>query len=332
MPDTPDRYTLIGNRPSTLGMALYCGQSPRLGAELNVSLRSGAMSTFAHAVFSGDPKALDLKVSLTPEEIAEVNTWHAPLPIEVNGRRLVYADAVKELPVGLTMDGRYAESGEVLTGGTLDLAWLYEDVAYVGDLKKSTYRVSDGPDSLQLAAYGLAFASKVGATHLALGLWDLTEGFWTWGNLIDLEWDGPALFQQVKVAALNRGGFATGPHCRSCFSRMRCPAHLLPATEAVKESPLKVFSEPTEITNENAARYLQLALSMRDVSDLAMETLKVWALEHGGIRDGAKVWAPQERNGRESVSVKDVREALGSDADRIVRRGKPYTVFDWRKA
>jgi hypothetical protein len=105
-----------------------------------------------------------LFIRLTDKEAEEVMQWKTPVDIEFYGTRLTYDTAEKELPVGLSKTGKYCgANAKALTHGTLDMAWTLESegrcIAVIGDIKKSRWTVQS-PDSLQLWAYGLAYASK----------------------------------------------------------------------------------------------------------------------------------------------------------------------------
>lgn len=331
MATTPEQYTLIGHRPSALDQAFYCGQSAELNAKHGAG-RAALLGSAFHAACSGSSNSQHLRSLLTIDERNQLDQMHSPLPITVNGVELVYADAAKELPVGLTLDGQYAESGEVLTAGTLDLAWTFrhgeQRTVYVADIKKRTANVENGPDSLQLAAYGLAFASKVQADYLCMGLWDATDAFWLWGELVDMEWDAPALFERVKAAALNRGEYVTGRHCMSCYACLHCPEQVLPAI--AQQTELAALTDGS-ITPDNAPKLLRLATMMEETGKQARMLLKMYA-KHGGIvRENGKVWGPSMRRGRESVSVKAVRDAFGDKADKVIKVGESFEVFAWTK-
>lgn len=327
MPVTPSQFKLLGNRPSKLDNALMCGASA--ADPLDVSGRAALMGTYFHAVCEGSPEALNLSNLLTREERDEVNQWHAPLPITLDGVELNYGQAEHELELGLTMDGCHAPSGEVLTAGTADMAWHIGDTAYVGDIKKRTESVLAGADSLQLAAYGLAYADKVRASTLRVGLWDATEGFWLWGPELDMQWDAPALFELVKAAALNpTDRFTTGAHCRGCYRRLRCDAHVLPPVLARTELAALTTDG---INAENAAELARVVFAGIDVFTQARETLKAYVAQGGEIRDGKRIWRPSERQGRESVSVRELRAKLGAGAEEFIKRGAAYSQFDWVK-
>lgn len=327
MPSTPEQYILLGHRPSALDQAFWCGRSAALNAEHGAG-RSALLSSAFHAACSSSPDAQRLRSLLTVDERNELDKMHAPLPITVNGVELVYEQATKELPVGLTMDGQYAAEGEVLTAGTLDLAWTFrhgeQRTVYVGDIKRHVHSEHE----LQLAAYGLAFASKVQADYLCLGLWDATDAIWSWGELIDMEWDAAPLFERVKAAALNRGEYVTGRHCLNCYAALHCPEQVLPAI--VKQTELAALTDGS-ITPENAPQLLRLATAMEETGAQAKKLLKMYAKQGGIVREHGKVWGPSMRKGRESVSVARVREVFGEQADKAITRGEPYEVYAWTK-
>ncbi len=329
MPATPEQFTLLGHRPSKLDSTRFCGASGK--DPIDQAGRAALMGTYFHAVCEGNaPEALNLAQLLTPDERDETNSWTAPLPCVLDGVELNYGHALHELALGLTMDGRYADSGDVLTGGTTHMAWHIASTAYIGDIKKRTDSIIDGAETLQLAAYGLAFADKVGAEKLRCGLWDATEGFWLWSREFDLEWDGPALFESVKAAALNPPDrYTTGAHCRGCYRRLRCEAHVLPPV--LRKTELAALTEDG-ITQENIAELATVVFAGLDVYEKARDTLKAAVAQGIELRDGNRVWAPSERRGRESVDIKALRAELGDKAERFIKRGSPYSVFDWKRA
>jgi hypothetical protein len=327
MPATPEQFTLLGHRPSHLDRTLMCGAA---GADpIDKSGRAALMGTYFHAVCEQSPGALELVNLLMKEERDEVNGWSAPLPITLDGVELNYGYAEHEVELGLTTEGKYAASGEVLTGGTADMVWHLNGTVYVGDIKKRTESVFEGAESLQLTAYGLAAADKYKARTLRCGLWDATEAFWLWGNPIDMEWDAPALFELVKAAALNpKDRYTTGAHCRGCYRRLRCDAHVLPPV--LQRTELAALTQDG-ITPENVAELARVVFAGIDVFNQARETLKAYVLQGGEIRDGKRVWRSSTRKGRESVSVKDLRAGLGDQAEGFIKRGQDYEQFDWVK-
>jgi hypothetical protein len=333
-------YRLTGHRPSSLPTAQFCGQSPILGAQYGSS-RLAHMGTAFHAICSGTATE-EMFLRLSPDERAEIDTWHPPADVDVGGATLRYADAEKELAVGLAADGTYVAPGddnepaECLTGGTLDLAWVHEvdgkRIAYVGDLKKARWSVSDGPQSLQLVAYALAYADWHGVDYWCPGIWDCTEGVWQWGKLVDFySLESAAWLAVVQAAASNTGEYVTGAHCRGCWSRLHCPEFVLPAT--VVGTALAPLAEGRGITHDNAHEVLHFIQSATDVLKAARSTIEAWVAQNGPIKDPVtgKVWRAINMPGREGVDIKALKAALGDDATPFIKRGLGFQQYRWLK-
>lgn len=315
---------MTGNRMSSLPIAEYCG---RAGQLQNGSGRAAAMGTAFHAYCHTGT----LPDGLTEDERAEVLTWHKPADVGVGGGTyLRYQDATTEPEVTLT------EGGEVISVGHIDMVWTYQQqarkICYVGDIKRSAFTSADGPRSLQLIAYGFAWATAHDCDAFACGIWDATGGEWSWGDMIAMDSeDAIRLWERVVHAAKNVGGeYCTGPHCGSCWQRWKCPAHLLPPDMA--ETTLAPFTAAGSITQDNAYQLRQIADRASDTVELVDKLLKEWAKTHGGI-DGpdGKKWLPVQTKGRESF---DKARALADhpELSSYMKRGAPYDVFRWVKA
>lgn len=303
--------------------------------------RAAAIGTATHAVFSNAPNAAELLARLTPEEREEVAEMKRPTPVEVAGVTLAYEDFEHERALALDHDGAYRTNDDVtedflMLRGTADMvAHATLDgkrVAFVGDLKKTAYAATDGPYSLQLIGYAIAYASMIGADGYYTGIWDCTEGEWQWSEYVDL-WSEQheQNWHRVRASALNHGGeYSVGSHCSSCYGRKRCPQWLLPP-ELVGTS-LGPLTAPEELTQEHANELLLLSKRAEDTVDAVKDILKHYARESGGIADGkGKVWAPVTSKGKTSLD----RKALERDNPEIVQRytvlGQPYQTFRWVK-
>jgi hypothetical protein len=316
---------------SSLPLARYCGQAPLLGAAVDESGRAALRGTAFHANAAGVKG--DHMARLTPEERAEVEAAHRPAPVrykvapgvEVD---LHYEDASKEQEVTL-------KQGDVVSVGHLDLAWVVEvngfRIAIVGDIKWSEFTDEDGPKSLQVQAYGFAWALKNNCTHFLCGIWAATEGVWSWGELIEVDgFEAADIWRDIAFAMANRGGpHVTGAHCRRCWSRFRCPAYLMPPE--VASSSLAPLTDERLITPE---RLLALKVA-RDRAAGTLEAvdefLKDAAIKMGGIPDGnGKVWRSTMTKGRESLDQKALKEHYGEDALKaFTKQGKPFSTMRW---
>lgn len=333
------------NRFSRLPVAEFCGRS----GELDIgSGRAAAMSTAFHAVCSGAVDATAKCAALTAAEKEEIKTWHRPESIRFDdGEELSYENAEKELQIGLDSRGRHClDPSKAIVIGTLDMAWSRADidgvppdqtvsvdalgrvVAYVGDIKKTRWTTLDGPESLQLIGYAFAYAAKVGATHFCCGIWNATEGGWTWGELIDLESPKAVeLWARVVHASQNQGGeFRTGGHCRSCWSRMKCPAYLVPVDSAHALAPLAGH----EITPDKVLELLRQYERASDTLDVVKEFLTEYGRRHPvPSEDGKKRWMPVECQGREGLAPEHKEDARKAG---WMKRGAPYEQMRWVKA
>lgn len=312
---------MTGNRMSSLPVTEYCGGYHKV---LNPSGRAAVLSTAFHARCA---KAEDAEAKwhrLTPEEQAQVEEWHAPTVAKLgDGTRLHYVDARTEMEVALTADGLAvnADDPKAISIGHIDMAWDYQGVAYVGDIKKSEFTAE--VDSLQLAAYAFAYANAMNCGSICCGIWAATEGEWTWGPIIDLDSEEAlTLWLRVKHAILNVSDeYSVGPHCRKCYARWHCPAWMMPGWE------LERFS--SEGPKGDQLAILLECQRAEDTIKRAKENLQQFAREHG-IRDGkGKVYLPVATRGRETLD-KDALAKVVNLKD-FTKRGSDYDVFRWVK-
>lgn len=285
-----------GHRISSLPIAEFCAQAPRL-SEQSGSGRAAAQSSAFHAWCAGDPDADKMLARLTDDEREQLKAWKMPAPVHVSDEiTLYYADAEKEFTVALDERGDYTEDDDdALTVGHPDLAWCVEvdgqRVVYLVDMKRTSFTSNDGPESLQLHAYCQAYAAKHGADAYVPGEWILEEGQYRWGQMVDCYSPRAfALMERVLAAAGHSGEqYSTGSHCRSCWGRLQCPAHIVPVQDP--ESALAPFSKPDGLNPDNE---LRAVLSYQAASDLlkqVKDTLEAYAEQRGGIPDGnGKVW------------------------------------------
>lgn len=334
-------------RPSALGVSEFCPTSVALSEASGIS-RSAVMSSAWHAKLAGNDTLIG---ELHPDERKEVSTWGTPTDAIVrhdnflvtqypNGTQeeqtlfveLKYEAAEKELHVQVW------ERDNLITQGTLDFAWTVSLAdgrrwAFVADLKRSTWAIPDGPDCLQLAAYGHGYAALRSCDGYTPGLWSGTDSEWSWGTPVDLTSpDALDLWLRIKRAARNdarqltgdKARAVTGAHCKNCYGRMRCP-----------EWFWGVYQDPPEeeLTSDNAARLLLRAEAMIEQADAIKESVKVFAERGGVVKDPAtgKVFLPTVTKGRESLDKEALLKAY-PDAAKYWRRGKPGQTFGWRKA
>ncbi len=327
---------------SSLPRAQFCGLAPKLESEFGVG-RAADLSSAFHASCAEAPETEKLMKRLTDEEMQEIMQWHRPTDVTVEeGVVLQYAYADKELTVGLDEHGAYTDDESVaVSWGHLDMAWVVEldnrRIAYVADIKRSEYTVEEGPDSLQLHAYGLAYASKHNCDGYVLGIWGAVEGTWWWGEYVDL-YESP--WETVKAAALNQSERAsTGIHCRSCYGRMHCPEYLMPAIQLVtiggspeseRTQVLADFMEPGGLNAGNALTAFQLYKSADDLVKIMKKQIMEYVRRHG-IEDPekGKTYKMIQTRGREGVSVKALRESMGKDAEKHIKRGGGFDSPKW---
>lgn len=324
------------HRMSSLPIAQFCGPGAVLGQVS--SGRAAAQSTAFHATCSKAPDHLAKLRLLTDEEIAEVMQWKRPAQIQLSegGPLLRYEDAVHELEVGLDKDGGYVAGDDprCVSLGHLDMAWVHDvnghRIAYIGDIKRSSWTTLDGPDSLQLIAYGFAFAQFMKCDYFVCGIWAAIEGEWTWGDLVDLESERASLLLARVVAAIHNVGteYNTGAHCSGCYGALKCPAYLMPPE--VAETSLAPFTSGTEITPDNALAVLLLVERVSKTAEAVKERLKLYSGQGGVIKDPAtgKRWAPVKMPGREGI---DYEAAAAAGIDIPKKRGAAYSQHRWLK-
>lgn len=342
-------YRMTGNRCSLLPIAQYCAAAPILSS-FHGAGRPAAMSSAFHAMLAKEPNAQELWALLSDEEQSIVRSWKPPGTIVFqegdSAITLDYESAEKELKVGLDGNGNYLDpsANDVLTRGTLDFGWVREvrakRVAYVADIKKTEWTATDGPDSLQIAAYAFAYAAKHDCEAFVTGIWVAESGIWQWSReMVDLSSRRAIdLWERVRSAASNvpRGegnDYSTGEHCRSCWARLHCPEYTLPAALASTAlAPLTTGEALAELTPDAAGELVLKVQAAADVIEAARKTLTEYARRGGIVRNGAKLWRAIEMPGRESVDAGMLRDELGDDVvQRYVKKGAPYQQMRWVK-
>lgn len=312
-------------RPSSLGCAEFCPRSADLNEQSGIS-RSAIISTAWHAKLAGNDTLIG---ELHPDERKEVAGWGSPDTAFCMGETLSYDSSEKELHV------QVFERDTLITEGTLDFAWVREvggrKWAFVADLKRSTWAIPDGPDCLQLAAYGHAYAHQRSCDGYTPGLWSGTDSEWTWGTPIDMT-SPEALDLWLRLKRSSRSDhripgssdrFVTGAHCGSCYGRQLCPEY----------AALTADGSVAEVDDENAAQLLLKAKAMAELAERITDNVKVFAERGGVVKDPAtgKVYLPTVTKGRESLD-KEALLAAHPEATKFWKRGKPGQMFGWRRA
>lgn len=316
-------------RCSSLDRAEKCSQSAMLDSGTS---RAAPMSSAFHALQAGDKGAAQLFNALSAEEQAEIGTWHSVADVTVGDVLLQYSEAEKERWVGLDHRGNFADSGDIMAGGSLDMMWLLNGVAYIGDIKKGLRTSSC--DSLQLAAYAFAVCAEFDCDGFYTGIWAAEEGEWRWNHYVDIESEEAVeLLERIRHAATHDNGYTLGSYCGECYSRMNCREYVLPPE--LSETSLAPVAAGGAITTDNALELYTLIKRTEDTVKAAKAQLTHW-VKTGGLllnEDGTRRYALTEVQGREStLSVAKMREIFGADAEQYIRKGAPHARAAWVKA
>lgn len=297
----------MGNRMSSLPIAVFCSASAVL-SEKHAAGRPAAMSSAFHAKTAGVEGWRKLWVRLTDLERETIEDWQVPADVTLpDGNVLKYEEATKEEEVMLDEHGAYTDNAEeAVSVGHPDLYWVVEHeavpgddeaeqpmrVLYLADMKKTDWSSVGGTRSLQLLAYAFALASKHECDGFVLGIWNITEAEWDWGQMQELDDldDTATDLETVLAAATNTDGeYATGGHCHDCYGRRHCQEYLFPTIDPF--SAMAPFSEPDGVTAENANELLDLYRQMSTAMDIAKEQLKAYTKVAGSIPLGSgKEW------------------------------------------
>ena len=296
-----------GNRMSSLPIAFFCGLAPSIDTS---SGPAAVQSSAFHAKMAGDPKWEALWARLTDEQREECESWQTPTDVQVGEVALRFEDAITEMAVGLTESLRYCPPDDptvLLSRGHVDFHWKPVEVGgmkvvYLGDAKRTAFTADLW--SLQLDAYGFALAEYYEADGYAAGLWILEDGEWRWrSRIIDLHSVEAAEIAEHIHNAMTHKSYVgtTGSHCRDCYGRMHCPAHLIPATALVRQQGpgIECFAEGGQITKDNAFEALRLYQAAQDLTKQMKSQIEAWAHANGGIRDGeGKIWKQVTSKGK----------------------------------
>lgn len=335
-------------RCSRLNEAADCGLSATIedGATNSAALMGDAFHAAAAARFRPREERFQEARSIA---MGQLGSEHEAEVLEMVDR--LSADwtpperALFEVPIGLDRSGVAVTKGypTAITEGTADVAWddEKEATAVVADFKSGARAAWDVPrprENLQLAAYGLALADEWGRSKMRLGIYLAREGKWLW-DLVDLDSaEGTRLWERVRAAALRDPNEAVvGPHCSDCWVRTRCRAHLLPVTSASERvtalAPLAnggALVEPRKLM-----RLLLACQAMEKVADAGKEWLRAYVRDHGPIVVDGKQWGPIPVKGKESTSIKALKESgLYERAVAVgaVKQGATTLQHRWTKA
>ncbi len=332
-------------RMSSLPLSQFCGASAALSAQHGAG-RAAAVSTAFHARCAGSLDAPKLLALLTDEEREELEGWHVPPDVVLEGIVLRYADAEKELELALNRFGQPCEPQDAITVGHLDFAWVHRfeghpdpgqthaRYAYVADIKRSRFTSTDGPESLQLHAYGWAFAKQNECEAYCTGIWVATDGEWQWSSEMVVFGTERAnlIWERLRHAAENNTGeYATGPHCNNCYARLHCQEFLVPAAALVRAG-LPTQDEIVLLEPAAAGALLQKVDAASAMLEALKKTMKA-AVTSGkmSVTNGnGKKWVPVMHKGKESLDKDRVRELIGEEEFAgCMRRGASYPQMTW---
>jgi hypothetical protein len=338
-------------RISSLPVAEYCAMSDKIGVD--VASVNAVRSTCFHS-FAETGRWPESVNNLPEQDFAEIQRWKVPTVLvhkeqgDVFPYKLHYKDAIKEIVVALDKDFNFVEVDpavhqkdiesrypNAITVGHLDMAWDLPslDLVVVEDIKSSIFAVKSREKSLQLHAYGIAFAKKMGRSRYKVGIWDATDGKHFMGEAVSLDsWECEEYKERIRTACNNVGDqFTTGTHCGGCWKREICPSHIVKLPDDSQFA--KVFGpNPTvedirqALVDVNKAKTI-----LKKVTDIA----EGWADRHGGIpsEDGSKIFKARLRSGRTSLDKGAIMSELGLNSlDKFEKQGNDYAAYDWYNA
>lgn len=327
---------MIGNRFSALPVSQFCAKS----AALNLGAgRAAAISSCFHAKCAGDEKWRDMFARLSDEEQEELLDMEYPADLILEtGAVISYAAALKEVPLALGEHCSALPKGhqDAITEGTMDGAIIHNRIAYVFDIKRSAWTSTEGPRSLQIKGYALAFCALHAdeVDGYVTGVWVACDGVWQWDDQIIYLDSEQCLkdWQRVRAAALNiDGDFATGPHCRNCYARLRCPAYLVPPDQA--HGALAKYLTG-QMTSDDALQLKRTLEAVKDTVEACSDALKAHVDAHGPIidKEAGKMFAKGPVKGKLALDKK----ALEADHPQLIqqytRRLPDHHQYSWRNA
>jgi hypothetical protein len=172
-----------------------------------------------------------------------------------------------------------------ISKGHADLVWEADGdgVVTIADAKRTRFTAE--LDSLQLDAYGWAYAAEVGAKGYMAGLYIIEDGEWIWRNspvyLHSLE--GADIAERL-LHAIHNEETVIGPHCAQCYECQHCPEYMLPAIRAMTLTD-GIDALYNEINPENAAEILRLKDAAKRLMEVADTRIKAYVHEHGHIKE-----------------------------------------------
>lgn len=343
----------MGNRMSSFPVAVHCGLSAKLGETHGASLaalQSSAYHARMAGLISGNASEYEkLWPRLTTEMREECEGWSPPNDFSLYGVDYSYKDALVEFGVTLYSDGTGvlgevpSEEWEEYSIGHVDMAWEGEaegrKIVVIGDAKRT--RFTSSLSSLQLDAYGWAYASAVGADGYIAGIWVLADSEWAWRNQVvwldDL--DSGDIAQRLMAAMRNTDTAITGEHCSQCYSRGVCPEYLIPAGTLVRsidgDTPNTAFEAfETGITAENAKDAYELVCRAEKLVTSMRAQVKAYALESGGFGIGRGMeYSPSKYTPPPSIDTKKLKSEYPAIWEACCKPpGNPSYKISTRKA
>lgn len=331
-------------RMSNLPVLEFCGMSDQL--QQNVESTNAFRSTIFHKYCETGEWPAEIN-RLSENDRQEISRWKVPTLFisEKHGLKLDYKDAEKECLLALDtsfdiipglVDGLSQEElskvPNLMTAGHLDMAWDVPelDLIVIFDIKSSIFAVKDGCESLQLHAYGLAYALKKGRSKYITGIWDASEGKAHWGKITEVNtFEFEAIKERIRAACSNNSDkYTRGSHCGSCWKRDSCPAHLV---DVGSDNRFASIFNGTATERE----YREALVAVKGLGELAnkvTEACKSWAERKGGIRseDGRKVYKPILVRGRQSLDEDAIMKDLGVESlDKYKKQGSDFKKYDW---
>jgi hypothetical protein len=330
---------------SSLPIAQYCGLSPKIG-EVHGAGMAAAQSTAFHAMLAGDPSAASL-ISALPEDLQnELAEWVDPwgdgeLAIPHPLRCDRWPEMVLALPDAVELEVTLGDDASV---GHLDMGWEPIDCdggkfVTICDAKRTRYTSS--LDSLQLDAYGMAYADMHGADGYMVGIYVIDEGRFIWRSepTITGSFDG-MLIRERLMAATATEETRTGPHCADCYSAQYCHEYMTPALSVMADKAgrraVTVMADDYagELTGEDVSMLLDLSRAAKMIATAAMAKAKGYVTAGGLVEDSSgKRWSL--RGGGKPSERFEVKRFRAENPDIVAR----YTVqcvtspsWRWRKA
>lgn len=278
------------------------------------------------AALTGDTKHIQAAVALKGgPEPSEPDVLRA-----VEAVRAQISEGCKLVGVEMALRLEDPETFELITEGTADL--VLEDLdgsIVVIDWKSGRpENVTHPSANLQLHAYGLAAALARGESRYTVQIGHIVDGRFWWGEPWKVAGAGFwAYLDQVKSAAGKPIQARTGPHCGSCYQQKHCPAFLLPAYQG--PTALEPFTREDGLTRDNLTMALLIIEAFKEAVQVGEDRIRNFIRENGPAVSGDMEYAPEMTNGRRSGPA--VAELEKRGLHDLIREGRPYEVWRWRK-